>query len=497
MSEVLESFDEFREDVRAGIRALGWSKPMPVQQRVIPPMRAGRDLIVQAVTGSGKTGAFGLPIVERVQPGLRAVQAMVLAPTRELAIQVGSEIATMGRPAGVDTTSIYGGVAYGPQLAALERGTHVIVGTPGRILDHLNARRMDVSHLRVLIFDEADELLSLGFWPDMREIQRFLPKQRQSGLFSATIPERVRSLARSFLVDPEFISLVDDRKRSPDEIEHYHYLVTASEKDKTLLRILEYEEPESAIIFCNTRDDVRYVSALLQRNGFDADMIQGEMTQAAREQVMARIKAGNLRFLVATDVAARGIDISDLSHVIGYSTPDSAEVYLHRTGRTGRAGKTGIAISLVSGLDIGNFQNVQNVNRMKIPARDVPTDADVAARLAQRLQVAAEHELRELGERERAQRQAKMVPVIERLVASEEGREALAVHLYKALHATVAAAPAGVGGETRAEEPAARGREPAAEPAAEPSGRTEGDGPRKRRRRRGRRGSDGGGPGRS
>jgi ATP-dependent RNA helicase DeaD len=354
---------------------------------------------------------------------------------------------------------------------------------------------MVVSHLRVLIFDEADELLSLGFWPDMREIQRFLPKQRQSGLFSATIPERVRSLARSFLVDPEFISLVDDRKRSPDEIEHYHYLVTASEKDKTLLRILEYEEPESAIIFCNTRDDVRYVSALLQRNGFDADMIQGEMTQAAREQVMARIKAGNLRFLVATDVAARGIDISDLSHVIGYSTPDSAEVYLHRTGRTGRAGKTGIAISLVSGLDIGNFQNVQNVNRMKIPARDVPTDADVAARLAQRLQVAAEHELRELGERERAQRQAKMVPVIERLVASEDGREALAVHLYKALHATTGGAPAEVPRESRAEEPAAR--EPAAEPAAEPRGRAEGDGPRKRRRRRGRRGSDGGGPGRS
>jgi ATP-dependent RNA helicase DeaD len=481
MTDLLTSFDDFPEDVRAGIRSLGWSTPMPVQQQVIPLMREGRDLIVQAKTGSGKTGAFGLPIIERIDPKLRAAQAMVLAPTRELAIQVANEVAIMGKQAGVETLPVYGGVAYGPQLAGLERGAHVIVGTPGRILDHLNSRRMDLSKLRVLIFDEADELLSLGFWPDMREIQRFLPARRQSGLFSATIPERVRSLARSFLHDPVFLSLVDERKRSPDEIEHWYYLVSAQAKDQTLLRILQYEEPDSAIIFCNTRDDVRYVNSFLQRNGFDADMIQGEMTQAARESVMGRIKAGELRFLVATDVAARGIDISDLSHVISYATPDSAEVYLHRTGRTGRAGRTGTAISLVSGLDIGNFQNLQNVNRMVIPARPIPTDAELAARIAQRVQVAVEHDLRELGERERAQLQTKMLPVVEQLAASEDGRRVLAAILWRTLqprHEVAGpAAEAPTGGPPAPPESEAVSPEPA----------------RKRRRRRGGRGRREGG----
>jgi ATP-dependent RNA helicase DeaD len=440
-------FEGFPEDIQRGIRELGWEQPMPVQERVIPLMRAGRDLIVQAVTGSGKTGAFGLPIIEQVDRELRSPQALVLAPTRELGIQVAREIEIMGKHAQVETLAVYGGVAYGPQIEALERGVHVIAGTPGRILDHLKAGRMDLSKLRVLIFDEADELLSLGFWPDMREIQSFVPKRRQSGLFSATIPERVRSLARSFLNDPEFVSLVDETKRSPEEIEHYYYITSAQGKDQVLQRLIEYEDPESALIFCNTRDDVRYVTAFLQRNQFDADMIQGDMTQASREVVMTRIKAGELRFLVATDVAARGIDISDLSHVIAYTTPDSPEVYLHRTGRTGRAGKTGTAISLVSGLDIGNFQNMQNVNRMKIPERMIPTEAEVAERLTQRLAVKIEHELRELGPRERKIQEERLLPAIEQLAKTDEGRRDLSAILFRYLH-------------PRGQAPAAEAREP-------------------------------------
>ena len=217
---------------------------------------------------------------------------------------------------GIETQAVYGGTAYGPQLDALRRGVHVIVGTPGRILDHLGSGAMKLSGLKVLIFDEADELLSLGFWPDMREIQKYVPKKRQTGLFSATMPARVRSLARAFLNRPEFISLTEGGVRSPEEIEHFHYIVPAQQKDAILLSIIKYEDPDSAIIFCNTRADVRFIGAFLQRNHLDADMIQGEMTQAAREAVMKRVKAGELRFLVATDVAARGIDISDLSHVI-------------------------------------------------------------------------------------------------------------------------------------------------------------------------------------
>ncbi len=465
MTEELDSFESLSPEIRRGIDDLGWSEPMPVQARVIPKIRSGHDLMVQAVTGSGKTGAFGIPLLEAIDAELRAPQGLVLLPTRELAGQVARELQIIGNYCGIETLPIYGGVAYGPQLEGLERGAQIITGTPGRILDHLNSGRMKLNRVRLLIFDEADELLSLGFWPDMREIQSFLPRRRQSGLFSATMPERVRSLARSFLTEPEFISLTRGGAESPEEIEHYHYVVSAQTKEKELLRILEDEAPDSAIIFCNTRADVRYLSALLQRNHLDADMIQGEMSQAARESVMKRIKAGKLRFLVATDVAARGIDISDLSHVISYSTPESPEVYLHRTGRTGRAGKAGTAISLVSGLDIGNFRNLEKVNRMTIPERPLPNEASLVEKNAERVRVQIEHQLRELPEHERRTRQEQFLPVVERLLADDEGKQDLAAVLYHYLsgHTEVStpatpdpvAEDAGPPAEPRAREPGA------------------------------------------
>jgi ATP-dependent RNA helicase DeaD len=245
----------------------------------------------------------------------------------------------------------------------------VVVGTPGRILDHLGSGRLSFDAVKTVVFDEADELLSLGFWPDMREIRKYVPEKRQSCLFSATIPERVRSLSRVFLTDPQYVS-PSEGQLAPQEIEHYFVVTTAQDKEANLVRILEHEDPESGIIFCNTKADVRYVTSFLQRRGFDADQISGDLTQTAREEAMRRIKAGELRFLVATDVAARGIDISHLSCVIGYAAPESPEVYVHRTGRTGRAGKAGLAISLVSGLDIGNFRYLQQVNRIEIAWSD-------------------------------------------------------------------------------------------------------------------------------
>ncbi len=427
MNDPSELFAELPKDIQAGIRDLGWSAPMPVQTRVVPVMRAHQDLIVQARTGSGKTGAFGIPIVAEVDAALAATQALVLAPTRELANQVSAEISAMAKHRGVRCLAIYGGVGYGPQLEGLQAGAHVVVGTPGRILDHLSSGRMKLDHVRFFVLDEADELLSLGFWPDMREIDSYLPPRgkRQSCLFSATMPERVRSLARVFLKDPEFIAL-SEGQIAPQEIEHYFYLVSAKEKEAALLRILEYEDPESAIIFCNTKDDVRFVTAYLQRHGFDADQISGDLAQAARERAMARIKAGELRFLVATDVAARGIDISDLTHVISYAAPDSPESYVHRTGRTGRAGKAGVAISLVSGLDIGNFRWLQKVNRMEIAERKLPTDAELLERIRERLSVKVEQELRRIPERDRRWKVDRLVPVVEAMVGSEEGRRELA-----------------------------------------------------------------------
>jgi ATP-dependent RNA helicase DeaD len=418
-------FEDLPEDVRRAIAELGWTAPMPVQEQVLPVMRTGADLIVQARTGSGKTGAFGIPIVGQVDTELAAPQALVLAPTRELANQVAGEIRILGKYRGVRTLPIYGGVGYGPQLEGLAEGAHVIVGTPGRILDHLGAGRLVLGAVRCVVFDEADELLSLGFWPDMKEIRSYLPGRRQSCLFSATIPQRVLALSRAFLHDPVFVSMLEGQA-SPTEIQHFYYVTTAQEKERNLKKILEYEDPESAIIFCNTKDDVRFVTAFLQRHGFDADQISGDLNQVARERAMARIKAGELRFLVATDVAARGIDISDLSHVISYASPESAEVYVHRTGRTGRAGKAGTAISLISGLDIGNFRNLQKVNRIPIEERKLPTDEQILERLRERLAVKVEQEIRHIPERERVEKVDRFIPVVVQMAASEMGRRELA-----------------------------------------------------------------------
>jgi ATP-dependent RNA helicase DeaD len=418
-------FESLPDDVKQGVADLGWKEPMPVQALAIPAMQRGVDLIVQARTGSGKTGAFGLPIVCRVDASLAQPQALVMAPTRELANQISKEITILGKHRGVRCLPIYGGVGYGAQLEGLKEGAHVIVGTPGRMLDHLGAGRLRFDAIKIVVFDEADELLSLGFWPDMKEIRSYLPDRRQSCLFSATIPEKVLALSRAFLHEPEFLSLVEGHA-SPTEIEHFYYVTTAQEKEANLRRILEYEDPESAIIFCNTKDDVRYVTSFLQRHGFDADQISGDLAQAAREKAMARIKAGELRFLVATDVAARGIDISDLSHVIAYAAPESAEVYVHRTGRTGRAGKAGVAISLVSGLDIGNFRNLQKINRIPIQERKLPSDEDIVERIRERLSVKVEQEIRHIPTREREWQIDRLVGLVKTLAATDEGQRELA-----------------------------------------------------------------------
>ncbi len=433
MSELAELFADLPESIQKGIRELKWTEPMAVQSKVIPSMREGRDLIVQAHTGSGKTGAFGIPLAAEIDPDLAECQGLIMAPTRELANQVAGEVKALGRHRGIRTLPIYGGVGYTQQLEGIEAGAHVIVGTPGRVLDHLGAGRLRFDCVKTLILDEADELLSLGFWPDMREINKYLPKSRQSCLFSATMPERVQSLSRVFLKDPKFISLSEEQL-SPQEIQHFFVVTTAQEKEANLARILEYEQPESAIVFCNTKDDVRFVSAYLQRRGFDADQISGDLSQAAREQAMKRIKSGNLKILVATDVAARGIDISDLSHVIGYSAPQSPEVYVHRTGRTGRAGKAGVAISLVSGLDIGNFRYLQQVNQIEIAERELPTEKTILDRLRDRMSVKIEQEIRAIPERERVWKIDRFIPIVEGLFSTEEGKRDLAAICSAFLH---------------------------------------------------------------
>jgi ATP-dependent RNA helicase DeaD len=440
MTELAELFADIAPDIQQSIRDLGWHTPTPVQSAAIPRMRAGGDLIVQAQTGSGKTGAFGIPLVEAVETDLAETQAIVLLPTRELANQVAMELEQLGRHRGVRVLPIYGGVAYGPQLEGLEKGAHIVVGTPGRILDHLKSKRMHLDHTKVLVLDEADEMLSLGFWPDMKEIASYLPRKRQSHLFSATMPEKVRSLSRFFLKDPEDVT-IDRDETAPGQIEHYYYVCAASEKENLLARILEYEDPDSAIIFCNTKADVRFITSFLGKRGFNIDQISGDLPQAAREKAMNKIKAGKLRFLVATDVAARGIDISDLAYVINYTTSDSPEVYVHRTGRTGRAGKSGVAISLVSGLDIGNFKHMQLVVGIAMTERKAPTDRDIERRKQQRekqkeqgrleaewktIRARADAENLEHAEAEMTARVERLLPHVQEAAGSDEGLRILA-----------------------------------------------------------------------
>ncbi len=425
MIELSELFSEVAEDIQTSIRELGWQTPTAVQAKAIPLMRGGGDLIVQAQTGSGKTGAFGIPLVEGIDTSIARIQALVMLPTRELANQVAVELTTLGRHRGVIVLPVYGGTGYSEQVDALEAGVHIIVGTPGRILDHLGNGRMDLRDVAALVLDEADEMLSLGFWPDMREIASYLPEKRQSHLFSATIPEKVRSLSRFFLTDSEFVA-VDDGLSAPQQIEHFYYVCSANEKEALLARVLEFEDPESAIIFCNTKADVRFITGYLSKRGFNADQISGDLAQAARERALKRIKSGELRFLVATDVAARGIDISDLSHVISYATADAPEVYVHRTGRTGRAGKAGIAISLVSGLDIGNFKHMQNVNKIEVLERKPPTEKDMLKRIRERIQVKVEHEMRGLTPAQTDFEVNRLIPVVEEMATSHEGRRDLA-----------------------------------------------------------------------
>jgi ATP-dependent RNA helicase DeaD len=448
------TIEQLSPEVRKGCADLGWKSMMPVQERTIAVLLAGRDLMVQSKTGSGKTGAFGIPIVERVKPEGRYVQAMVLTPTRELTTQVHKEISAIGKHRGVIPVAIYGGVGYKTQLDGLRQGSQVVVGTAGRILDHMQSGALDPSRVGILVLDEADELLSMGFYPDMRRIQAELPKNRQTLLFSATLPPTVQSLARGFLRQPEFISLSADRL-TVDEIENFYYISTQADKEPNLARILEYENPDSAIIFCNTKSEVRMLAAGLKQRGFDADEISGDLAQKDRERVMARIKAAQLRFLVATDVAARGIDISDLAWVVNYSMPPAPDVYVHRTGRTGRVGKTGIAVSLVSGFDIGAFDIAMKANRIEAIEKEVPTEEATRARIMERTEAAIERDLRDLSPSARAKAD-RFLPAASELAESEEGREVIAFLLhayYERLNAKPPPEPTVGEGAPEVEEP--------------------------------------------
>ncbi|MEN9581266.1 MAG: hypothetical protein RJA70_4275 [Pseudomonadota bacterium] len=382
------------ETVRRAIADKGYTTATPVQFAAFEPARSGKDLVVQARTGTGKTAAFGLPLIAgRVRPTQNEVQALILCPTRELAMQVKRELEEIAKYTEVKVVAVYGGAPMGKQVEDLAGGAHIVVGTPGRVLDHLSRKTFDPSALRSFVLDECDEMLSMGFLPQITDVWEQLPSGHQTLLFSATVPSQVSRIAASRLKDPTYITLSGDHIGAL-EIEHYFYL---SHGDKTaeLLQVIELEQPESAIIFCNTKDASKRVAKRLQDSGFEADWLNADLAQNERERVMARIRNHELRFLVCTDVAARGIDISHLTHVMNYDFPESSEQYVHRTGRTGRAGKTGTAIAFIEPSSIGDLYYLRLRYKIQPIERQLPTareqknreEADVLALLAVRFPV--------------------------------------------------------------------------------------------------------------
>lgn len=403
------SLDALPEAAQAAARSAGWTKTMPVQARTMPYLLDGKDVIVQSKTGSGKTGAFLLPLFARLDPARRGAQALVLTPTRELAKQIYEEFLRLkGNRAevdGLDAVLVYGGVGYGEQTAGLKGGAQLVIGTPGRILDHLERRTLNLDGLSTLVLDEADEMLSMGFLPAMNKLRRYLPDERQSTMFSATMPPTVRRLAETFLTEPTFLALAGGDV-NVDALAHRFYVVPAMDKDRALVRLIELENPETAILFANTKREVEYLAQFLRNYGHDAGELSGDLSQAAREAIMQRLREGNLRFLVATDVAARGIDISDLSHVIQYDVPQDPEYYVHRAGRTARAGKTGVSITLTTAEDKNKLLAIARRYNLDFDERPLPTDEQVTERVRERLTTLLEDRYRDTRTlaRERASR---------------------------------------------------------------------------------------------
>lgn len=367
-------------EILQGIHEKGYTVATRVQAMTLEPALAGRDLVVRSKTGTGKTAAFSIPIVEKITAGDRKTRAIVLTPTRELARQVAEECTALAQYKDIRVTVIYGGVGFAGQEAALKEGTEIVVGTPGRILDHIRRKNLDLSTVQYAVLDEADEMLSMGFYQDVSKILDQTPSEgRQVLMFSATVDDRVRSLINQYTTEPQDMRLSTDTDKV-EGISHVLYETTPDfHKVRALLALIDQEDPVSALIFCNTREDTATVATYLSRQGLDVELISGELPQKKRERVMARIKSREVQYLVATDVAARGIDISHLTHVINYSLPADPAVYLHRTGRTGRIGRKGSALSLVGGQDLHTRLTLERQYDIEFEVRALPSAQEAAA----------------------------------------------------------------------------------------------------------------------
>jgi len=348
----------FHRDIAKGVKIAGFREPSPIQEQAIPIIASGSDMVGQAHTGTGKTAAFGLPMMDKIAKG-EIERALVITPTRELATQVADELYHLGRFAGIRTLTVYGGVGYGRQIALIHKGVQIVVATPGRLKDLYKKGKIDVFNPEIVILDEADEMLDMGFLDEIKEIFEYIPQNRQTLLFSATMPEPIKELASNILYQPKFLSVVGDEETTNNVIDQRYYMINENQRDEALVKLLETEKTNKCIVFCRMKREVDRVTEHLQALGFNAAGLHGDLEQRDREAVIKEYKRGQTKVMVATDVAARGLDVKDVTHVFNYHIPFDPQSYVHRIGRTGRAGKSGQAITLVTTEEFRELQRIQ------------------------------------------------------------------------------------------------------------------------------------------
>ncbi len=377
------NFEEmgFTPGILKAIQELGFDNPMPVQEKVIPLMLGGEvDIIALAQTGTGKTAAFGLPLVQATDTELTSTQALILCPTRELCMQITGDLTDYAKFTGkLKILAVYGGASIDNQIRSLKKGVHIIVATPGRLIDLIGRGAARLSAVTTVILDEADEMLNMGFLDSINEILEEVPDGRRTLLFSATMSKEISSIARKYMDNPVEIT-IGTKNSSADNVSHAYYLIHAKDKYKVLKRIADFEPDIYGIVFCRTRKETQEVASKLIDDGYNADALHGDLSQMQRDAVMQKFRIKNLQLLVATDVAARGLDVDDLTHVINYSLPDDTEVYTHRSGRTGRAGKTGISISLVHLRERHNLQQIERMVKKPFKAIPIPTGTEICGK---------------------------------------------------------------------------------------------------------------------
>lgn len=446
--------------IQKALDGMGFEEPSPIQAAAIPILLEGKDLIGQAQTGTGKTAAFAIPLLQRLQPDLTRPQALVLAPTRELALQVAEEFGKIGRYMRVRELAIYGGSPIERQIKALRSGVSVVIGTPGRVMDHIERGTLKLDQIRTFVLDEADEMLDMGFVEDIEAIMSHLPEERQTVCFSATMPEPILRITKRYMKDPVRVSIARQELTAPT-IEQAYYEIRERDKIDALSRIVDHEAISRGIIFCRTKRGCDELASGLQARGYLAEAIHGDLNQSQRNRVLARFKEGQIELLIATDVAARGLDVENVTHVINYDIAQSPESHVHRIGRTGRAGREGTAFTLIHPREFRHLKLIERVTRTRIARRNVPSAADVAERA-----------LEQVGERisglvaQGAGQDARLIGLAGKLLEEHEPERVVAA-LLTAMVGERATAPAAEAGR-RPRGPAARFLDDLPETGAEP-----------------------------